>query len=368
FSPNENFMSFGRRVNTYDTYVKPVEESYKEKLDLRRYSVVSKVLFEKNIARGVLYHRHGIPRVAMARKEIILSTGAYVTPILLIRSGIGSKQELDAAKIQPVVVLPQVGNNLQDHLVVRIQPFTVTDPSAVWSLQQNFSFSDIDQLLYDGKGPAIITGTAGHFYTVSDRVKTENRNWPDLQIALSFQHLDTNSLTCDVTLGRPYSRGNLRFNTSATNMGDNNLPIHDPRYLTHPSDLERIIEGIQFCFKIVEGTQAFKNIGAKFTVEPVEECRDTVYRSKDYWACYVQHTSMSVWHTSCTCRMGQPNDWDGSVVDSKLRVHGVRKLRIIDASIMPRITNANIATPVIVIAEKTVASIIAEYKQRTNSA
>ncbi|CAG7730552.1 unnamed protein product, partial [Allacma fusca] len=99
FSTNENFISFGRRVNTYSAYVKPVEGSYKEKLDVRRYSVVSKILFEKNIAVGVLYHRHGIPRVAMARKEIILSAGAYVSPILLIKSGIGSQQDLDAAKV-----------------------------------------------------------------------------------------------------------------------------------------------------------------------------------------------------------------------------------------------------------------------------
>ncbi|CAG7733523.1 unnamed protein product, partial [Allacma fusca] len=151
FSPNENFINFGRRVNTYDAYVKPVEESYKEKLDLRRYSVVSKVLFEKNIARGVLYDRDGIPRVAMARKEIILSTGAFVTPILLIKSGVGSKQDLDAAKVKPVVILPQVGKNLQDHAILTVEPFTVTDPSATWSIQSNLSFSDIDELLYEGK-------------------------------------------------------------------------------------------------------------------------------------------------------------------------------------------------------------------------
>ncbi|CAG7823929.1 unnamed protein product, partial [Allacma fusca] len=99
FSPDENFISFGRRVTTYSGYIKPVEESYKDKLDLRRYSVVSKVLFEKNVARGVVYHRHGIPRVAMATKEIILSAGPYVTPILLIKSGIGSKNDLDAANV-----------------------------------------------------------------------------------------------------------------------------------------------------------------------------------------------------------------------------------------------------------------------------
>ncbi|CAG7727860.1 unnamed protein product, partial [Allacma fusca] len=81
FSPNENFIHFGRRVTTYMTYIKPVEESYRKKLHVRRYSVVSKILFEKNVARGVLYNRHGIPKIAMAGKEIILSTGSYVTPI-----------------------------------------------------------------------------------------------------------------------------------------------------------------------------------------------------------------------------------------------------------------------------------------------
>ncbi|CAG7822195.1 unnamed protein product, partial [Allacma fusca] len=139
----------------YDAYIKPVEETYRKKLDVRRYSIVSKVLFEKNVARGVFYHRHGIPRVAMARKEIILSTGAYVTPILLIKSGIGAKQDLDAAKVKPVVILPQVGKKLQDHAILTVEPFTVTDPSATWSIQSNLSFSDIDQLLYEGKGKHI---------------------------------------------------------------------------------------------------------------------------------------------------------------------------------------------------------------------
>ncbi|CAG7822514.1 unnamed protein product [Allacma fusca] len=367
FSPNENFINFGRRVSTYSAYIKPVEESYRDKLDIRRYSVVSKILFEKNVARGVLYHRHGIPKVAMASKEIILSTGPYVTPILLIKSGIGPKQELEVAKVKPVVILPQVGNNLQDHVFVTVAPFLVTDLSATWSLQKNLSFSELDELLYEGTGPTIYTGANGLAYIVSDRAKRRNPNWPDLQVTLLFQTRDDHALNCAVTLGLPYSRGTLRFNTSATNMEDNYLPINDPRYFTHPHDLERVLEGIEFCFKVLEGTQAFKNIGTRFTDEPIKECKYTVFRSKDYWACYVQYRATSLWHTSGACRMGKPNDRVGSVVDSKLRVHGVKKLRIIDVSIMPRITNANIATPVIMIAEKIAASLIGEHEYRHSS-
>ncbi|CAG7662678.1 unnamed protein product, partial [Allacma fusca] len=302
--------------------------------------------------------RHGIPKIAMAGKEIILSTGSYVTPILLMKSGIGSKEDLEIAKVKPAVVLPQVGKNLQDHVSVAVMSFTVTDLSATWSLQRNLSFSDLDQLLYKGKGQAIYTGTGGFAYIVSDSAKMENPNWSDLQIGFVFQFRDTNAIGCYVGLGRPYSRGNVRFNISATNMEDNNLPINDPRYLTHPSDLIRLIEGIEFCIKVYEGTEAFKNIGARFTVEPIQECRDTIFRSKDYWACYVEHRATTTWHTASTCMMGKPNDWHGSVVDSKLRVHGVKGLRIIDASIMPRITNANTAAPVLMIAEKASAGII----------
>ncbi|CAG7721776.1 unnamed protein product, partial [Allacma fusca] len=211
----------------------------------------------------------------------------------------------------------------------------------------------------------------GFTYIASHRAKKENPNWPDLQVTFSFLRLVGNALGCTVALGRPYSHGTLRYNTSASSMVDDHLPIIDPQYFTHPHDLERVIEGIEFCLNVFEGTQTFQNIGAKFTVEPIEECRDTVFRSKDYWACYVQYRSQSLYHTSCTCRMGKPNDREGSVVDSKLRAHGVEKLRIIDASVLPRVTNANIAAPVIMIAEKISASLIEDHttlasKQKTN--
>ncbi|CAG7820636.1 unnamed protein product, partial [Allacma fusca] len=319
FSPNENFMSFGRRVNTYAAYIKPVEESYKKTLTVRRYSVVSKVLL----------------------REIL-------------------PEDLEAAKVKPLVVLPQVGNNLQDHIVVRVEPFTVTDQHYTWSLQRNLSFSDLDQLLYEGKGYAIITPN-GFSYITSQRAKRENPNWPDLQIIFRFHRPNDPFLGCDAALGRPYSQGTLRFNSSAIGFEDNNLPISDPQYFTHPNDVDAIIEVIEFCFKVFEGTQAFKNIGVKFVDKPIEECKDMVFRSKDYWTCYIQHRTMSMWHASGTCRMGKLNDRDGSVVDSKLRVHGVRKLRIIDASIIPRITNANIAAPIPAIAEKIAANMIEEY-------
>ncbi|CAG7828771.1 unnamed protein product [Allacma fusca] len=369
FSPNENYMSFGRRVSTYSAYIKPVEESYKKKLDIRRYSVVSKVLFEKHVARGVLYHRHGIPRVAMARKEIILSTGPYVSPILLVKSGIGSRQDLDAAKVKPVVILSQVGKNLQDHAIVAIEPFTVTDLSATWNLERNLTFSDIDELLHEGKGYAVISSNA-FTYITSKQAQKDNPNWPDLQIVFKFQRRYLNDLGCTVALGRPYSRGTLRFNTTATGMEDDNLPINDPQYFTHPFDMERVVEGIEFCLNVFEGTQAFKKIGAKYAGEPIEECRDTVFRSKDYWACYVQYRVTSLWHTAGTCRMGKSNDREGSVVDSKLRVHGVQRLRIIDASVMPLVTNANTEAPVVVIAEKIAASLVEDHtlvsKQKTD--
>ncbi|CAG7728009.1 unnamed protein product, partial [Allacma fusca] len=270
-------------------------------------------------------------------------------------------------QVKPVIVLPQVGKNLQDHAVVTLTPFTVTDLSVTWSLQKNLSFSEIDQLLYEGKGPAIFTGSNGFGYIVSDRAKRENPNWSDLQISFINQMRDGSALGGIVGLTRPYSRGTLRFNTSATSMEDDNLVISDPRYFTHPGDLDRLLEGIQFIFKVLEGTQAFKKIGTKYAGEPIQECKHTIFRSKDYWACYIEHRTTSVWHSSCTCGMGKQNDRDGSVVDSKLRVHGIKKLRIIDASVMPQVTNANTVTPVIVIAEKTVDSIIKEYAFKKNS-
>ncbi|CAG7822541.1 unnamed protein product [Allacma fusca] len=359
FSPATNFINFGRRVSTYEAYIKPVEKSYEGKLDVRRYSPVSKVLFEKKIARGVLYHRHGIPRVATASKEVILCTGTFVTPILLIKSGIGSKEDLYDAKAKPIVISPQVGKNLHDHIALRVTPFTVKDPSRTWSLIKNLSFSDFNEFLYEGKGFVGLPGTNGVAYITSRRDRKENPYWPDLQLNFDFQHKDTNVLDILLLFGRPYSRGTIKFNTSATSMEDNNLPIIDPHYLEERSDMDVLLDGIDFIFKIFEGTQTFKDIGTQFTTEPIEPCKNTKFRSKDYWACYIKQRGSTFYHSSGTCRMGKPNDIHRSVVDSKLRVHGVEKLRIIDASVIPRIPNANLAAAVLAIAEKTVASIIA---------
>lgn len=145
---------------------------------------------------------------------------------------------------------------------------------------------------------------------------------------------------------RPKSRGEIKLKTS----DPLDYPLLYHNYLTDPHDVGVLREGAKAAVAYGQ-TQAMKRFGARFHATPLPNCKHLPQFTDEYWDCVVRQYTLSIYHYSCTAKMGPGND-PYAVVDPQLRVYGVSGLRVIDASIMPTITNGNINAPVIMIGEK----------------
>jgi choline dehydrogenase-like flavoprotein len=289
-----------------------------------------------------------------ANKEIILSAGAFGSPQIMLRSGIGAKNELKAHGIETKLDLPGVGKNLQDHIdYVRTFKYFSTDAIG-------FSFSsfvykfplEFLKYLFTKKGHfASPVAEAGAFLKSS---KSEEA--PDIQlhfgIAMTIDHARTllwgHGISCHVCLLRPKSKGTVSLNSE--NPFD--PPIINPNYLSHRDDVETMIKGYKVMMEILDQKPI-----SKFTKEPLDGySRPMSYKEIEK---QIREKADTVYHPVGTCKMG--ND-EMAVVDNKLIVRGIGNLRVVDASIMPTIVSGNTNAPTIMIAEKASDMIIERYK------
>jgi choline dehydrogenase len=299
---------------------------------------VTGVRIENGEATGVEYRKDGTRREATATREVVLSGGAVNSPQLLLLSGIGDPDHLRAHGIDVAVDLPGVGKNLQDH------PATFT----VYECEKPVTHDDVgglrDRLNYAlfKTGPLTSNVAEAGGFVRSD----PSLSAPDLSFyfvpAFNMGHQenpdDGHGFSLTVSHNRPRSRGEIRL-ASADPFDD---PVIDPQYLSAEGDLEALVEGLRLSREII-------------SAEPFDE-----YRGAEVWpgadretdeelAEHVRETGVTNYHPSGTCKMG---DDDMAVVDDRLRVHGVDALRVVDASVMPRITNANTNAPAIMIGER----------------
>ena len=289
-----------------------------------------------------------------ANKEIILSAGAFGSPQIMLRSGIGANNELKAHGIETKLDLPGVGKNLQDHIdYVRTFKYFSTDAIG-------FSFSsfvykfplEFLKYLFTKKGHfASPVAEAGAFLKSS---KSEEA--PDIQlhfgIAMTIDHARTllwgHGISCHVCLLRPKSKGTVSLNSE--NPFD--PPIINPNYLSHRDDVETMIKGYKVMMEILDQKPI-----SKFTKEPLDGYFSPLsYKEIEK---QIREKADTVYHPVGTCKMG--ND-EMAVVDNKLIVRGIANLRVVDASIMPTIVSGNTNAPTIMIAEKASDMIIESYK------
>ncbi|MFL2482645.1 MAG: GMC family oxidoreductase [Woeseiaceae bacterium] len=289
-----------------------------------------------------------------ANKEIILSAGAFGSPQIMLRSGIGAKNELKAQGIETKLDLPGVGKNLQDHIdYVRTFKYFSTDAIG-------FSFSsfvykfplEFLKYLFTKKGHfASPVAEAGAFLKSSNSEEV-----PDIQlhfgIAMTIDHARTllwgHGISCHVCLLRPKSKGTVSLNSE--NPFD--PPIINPNYLSHRDDVETMIKGYKVMMEILDQKPI-----SKFTKEPLDGYFSPLsYKEIEK---QIREKADTVYHPVGTCKMG--ND-EMAVVDNKLIVRGIANLRVVDASIMPTIVSGNTNAPTIMIAEKASDMIIERYK------
>ena len=279
-----------------------------------------------------------------ARHAIVLSAGTVGSPHLLMLSGIGPKDSLRRVGIKPRLDVPGVGGNLQDHLGVRVvgrikKPLTVNDDfRRPWRLVGHA----IRYAITRG-GPMAIGGAyAGAFYRSSENVR-----YPDTQLhflPLSSQqsgwHFDAFSgFTINVCQLRPFSRGRITLR-SADPLAE---PSINPGYLSDPRDLALLVKGLRIARRIIREAPLSTEYGA------TEERPGVQIQNNEELINYIQATGQTVYHPVGTCRMGGDEE---SVVTPQLRVHGIRNLWIIDASIMPTIPSGNTHAAVLMLAHR----------------
>jgi choline dehydrogenase len=331
----------GRRLSAARAYLHPVMK--RPNLDVRTRAFVTRVLFDGERAVGVEYTRGGgAPRRVYAG-EVVLCGGAINTPQILQLSGVGNADELRALGIDPVHHLPGVGENLQDHLEVYVQ-YACTQPVSMQPyLKWRYRPWIGAQWLFLRKGPGATNHfEAGGFARSNDTVGYPNLMFHFLPIAVRYDgSAPSGGHGYQVHVGPMYSdaRGSVKIKSRDPHVH----PALRFNYLSTEQDRREWVEAVRVSRTILNQPALDAFNGGETSPGPSVQTDEEILD----WVAKEGETAL---HPSCTARMGTD---EMSVVDpTSMRVHGVTGLRVVDASVMPYVTNGNIYAPVMMVAEK----------------
>jgi choline dehydrogenase len=313
------------------------------------------LLMEGRRAAGVKFQRHGAHLTIRAEREVILCGGAIASPHLLLLSGIGPAEHLQAIGVPVVHDLPAVGTNLQDHFQARLA-YRVNKPVSMNTRTQSLwgQFLMGAEFALRRTGPLTVSaGTAGLFARVLPNSET-----PDVQYHfLPFSADKTMErlhpfpgMTISACQLRPESRGTI---TLASADPRAKALIH-ANYLSTETDRRCMVEGIKLGRRLAQ-TRALGQWVEEEIVPGAAAASDEDILT------FIRRTGNTIYHPSGTCRMGGD---PASVVDPKLRVRGIEGLRVADASIMPTVVSGNTNAPAIMIGEKCADMVKASAKVR----
>ena len=331
----------GRRCSTATGYLRPAEKRPNLRVEVE--ALATRILFEGSRASGIEYRQRGATHAARAAREVILAGGTFNSPQLLQLSGVGPRALLEPHGISMVRDVPEVGENLQDHLYVRTfwrcnKAITLNDDMMSWWRQAKIGL----QYLLFKRGPLTVSaGYAAAFV----RTRPELAR-PDAQ--LYFINFSTakrggylhpfSGFTCSVSQLQAESRGWVRLRDAD--------PASPPailyNYLAAEADRRMMVEGLKFARRLVNTPPL-----SGYVVN--EEHPGPRVQSDDEWLAFCREAGDTVFHPTSTCRMGGD---DRAVVDPRLRVRGLEGLRVVDASVMPAVPSGNINAAVIAVAEK----------------
>ena len=334
------------RASAARTYLRPAMK--RPNLQVITDALVHRVVFAGTRAVGVEFSRGGVLQRADAAREIILSAGAIGSPHILQLSGVGDPAHLGRIGVEVVHALPGVGKNFQDHFLARVSARVTGAPSLNSKSRGLGLVGEVLRYAFTGRG---ILTYASSLVTASVKVLEESAT-PDIQCQFapgSFapgpkRMLEREpGMTGGMWQGRPLSRGYVEARTNRP--GD--APAINPRYLSEERDQRAVVGGLRFIRRLFAAPAL-----AQYVVS--ETVPGAALERDDELLDYARRTGGTVFHASCSCRMG-PDAM--SVVDDQLRVHGLQGLRVIDASVMPAVTTSNTNAPTIMIAEKGAAMI-----------
>ncbi|MFF1708469.1 GMC family oxidoreductase [Streptomyces sp. NPDC058268] len=335
----------GRRWSAADGYLKPARR--RRNLHVLTESRVRRLELDGTRVAGVI--ADGVPGKLIARREVILSAGTIGSPQLLQASGIGDPDDLAKVGIEPRVESRGVGRHLQDHLAYAI---TMRCPEPV-TLTGADSLANVGRFLLRGRGP--LTSNVGEAVAF---IKTRPElQAPDIELVYApvpfVNHGLTppveHGITIGVVLLQPESEGRI----TPKGPGVGTPPFIDPGYLTADADIRTLVAGVRRAEDILAGRAL-----APYTSGPLAPHPGTVDDAT--LARTIRAASETLYHPVGTCRMGSD---DASVTDPALRVRGVTALRVVDASVMPRITRGHTHAPTVAIAEKAAELIRADARR-----
>ena len=363
FSIAQMTLNNGERVSTATAFLHPI--LHRSNLHIGTGVTVRKVIIEDNKAVGVSYIQepNNVEGSVRAKREVILSAGSIGSPHILMLSGIGPSTHLKKAGIETKVDLP-VGKNLYDHVIYNLN-YVVLPENKYYDTTLDNVDTYYNQLRYllSSTGPYSISPSEAMAFL--DSGLDANLSYPDLQlhfhgnIGIETEQSGYNmSLVRQVygpisehqgfsiqnTLLQPKSVGEIFLNT--THPFDS--PIINPHYLEDPYDVEILKRGVRISLRLLN-TSVFSVKGGHITAEMAQAPYE--YDTDEFWEWMIRASLHTIYHPVGTCKMGSVDD-PSTVVDPRLRVKGVEGLRVVDASIMPRITSGNTNAPAIMVAEK----------------
>ncbi|MCE8023398.1 GMC family oxidoreductase [Billgrantia aerodenitrificans] len=345
----------GLRCSAAKAFLKPALN--RPNLTLIKRAHCLRLLLEEKSVVGVEYEENGRVHQALTRLEVILSSGAIGSPQILQCSGIGNPEHLQRVGLPCRHELPGVGENLQDHLQVRLV-FKTRCRTLNDEVRHPLRKLAVGaQYLFSRTGPLTLAASQVCIFTQS----REGLERPDIQFHMQPLSADKpaegvhpfSAFTSSVCQLRPHSRGYVRV----TSLDPKKYPSIQPNYLSAEEDCRVVVNAIKVARKIAAAKPLAEVITEEYIPgEAYASDRELLEAARQY--------SQSIYHPAGTCKMGHD---DLAVVDDELRVHGLKGLRVVDASIMPTIVSGNTNAPTIMIAEKAADLIKAAQAQQARA-
>ncbi|KAL0881202.1 hypothetical protein ABMA27_002307 [Loxostege sticticalis] len=356
YSAAQFSIADGTRQGTAVAYLKPIRD--RPNFFLLKNSLARKVIFDHDkraVGVEVTLPNKEIIRVN-AKKEVILSAGAVNSPQLLMLSGVGPKDHLEEMGIEVVHDSENVGENLQDHMMVQVMLTGVNglssviqsaDPFFNWhrfpvptligfaSLNKSKSYPDYQSTVCPlGASHLMVMMACRQIFDLDDEAC--------MKFISAGKAKET--LNALVSLLHPASRGSIKLRSKEPEAS----PLINNGYFSNGNDLEDFAKYVED-FVSVANTSSLRSFGSEVVYIDLQQCKNFELGSHEYWKCYMLNTVGSHYHLVGTCAMGPEGE---GVVDERLQVRGVGGLRVVDASVMPTITSGNTNAPVLMIAEK----------------
>ncbi|KML19744.1 MULTISPECIES: GMC family oxidoreductase [Burkholderia] len=352
FGPCDSTLADGVRSSVGRCYIAPIRG--RKNLTVITDAIASRILFDGDRAVGVEYLVGKKPKKLHASQEVILCGGAFNSPHLLQISGIGDPVHLQSIGVPVVHALSGVGKNLQDHVGCGLKQRITQPLSLLKHLNILNSASAVAKYMATKTGPAAYHGVEALAF-----VKTRPEVVaPDVQFHLNMIMYEDHGrkifyeegIMPYFNISRPQSRGTVMARSSDPFA----LPSIDPNFFSVPDDIRVMRDGLRIARELMSQKAFDPYRGEEFGPGT------GVTSDKDLDE-YLKNKSESVYHPVGTCKMGLDDD---AVVDARLRVRGLRGLRVVDASIMPNLTSGNTNAPTIMIAEKAADMILYDAAAR----